>query len=108
MSLLLLNGSKLGCYGFLPAATPSGQRRSQGPSSAALNRERRCFGFTILVCRLSSRLVREAEEQLRSWIHPDPWVNPYMPGGSRFMRNPAMPLSVSYLLPNDEPCHTII
>jgi hypothetical protein len=43
---------------------------------------------------LTARLVREAEERLASWTHPDPWVNPYMAGGSRFMRNPAMPLKV--------------
>jgi len=41
-------------------------------------------------------LVREAEEKLVDWTHPDPWVNPYMPGGSRFMRNPALPLSIVF------------
>lgn len=43
---------------------------------------------------LSQRLIREAEEQLAAWAHPDPYVNPYMAGGSRFMRNPALPLNV--------------
>lgn len=38
--------------------------------------------------------MREGEEKLASFTHPDPWVNPYMPGGSRFMRNPALPLKV--------------
>jgi hypothetical protein len=45
-----------------------------------------------LDCSLSERLLREGEEELFSWIHPDMWTNPYMPGGSKFMRNPPPPL----------------
>lgn len=45
---------------------------------------------------LTQRLVREAEENLVSWIHPDQYTNPYMPGGSRFMRNPAYPLKTLF------------
>ncbi len=41
---------------------------------------------------LSARLLREGEEELFAWIHPDMWTNPYMPGGSKFMRNPPPPL----------------
>ncbi len=51
---------------------------------------------TRCACSLTARLVREAEEKLVEWTHPDPWVNPYMPGGSRFMRNPAVPLSIVF------------
>lgn len=40
--------------------------------------------------------MREAEEELASWAHPDPYVVPYMPGGSRFMRNPAIPIKALY------------
>ncbi len=28
--------------------------------------------------------------------HPDPYIQPYMPGGSLFMRNPAPPLDVVF------------
>ena len=41
---------------------------------------------------LAARLLREGEEELTTWIHPDMWTNPYMPGGSKFMRNPPPPL----------------
>lgn len=44
---------------------------------------------------LSQRLVREAEEKVLSFTHPDPYTKPYMPGGSKFMRNPPLPLKVS-------------
>ena len=43
---------------------------------------------------LSQRLIREAEEKVLKFTHPDPYVKPYMPGGSKFMRNPAPPLKV--------------
>jgi NADH dehydrogenase (ubiquinone) 1 beta subcomplex subunit 9 len=43
---------------------------------------------------LTQRLVREAEEKVASFTHPDPYVKPYMPGGSKFMRNPAPPIKV--------------
>jgi hypothetical protein len=34
-------------------------------------------------------------------IHPDPYIHPMMPGGSSFMRNPAVPLEIVY--PNGIP-----
>ena len=37
-------------------------------------------------------MLREAEAEFQTWIHPDMWTNPYMPGGSKFMRNPPPPL----------------
>lgn len=43
---------------------------------------------------LSQRLIREAESKVFSFTHPDPYVKPYMPGGSKFMRNPPIPLKV--------------
>ncbi len=32
------------------------------------------------------------EKEIADWAHPDMYTNPYMPGGSRFMRNPALPI----------------
>mmetsp|Transcript_22595 Transcript_22595/g.33038 ORF Transcript_22595/g.33038 Transcript_22595/m.33038 type:complete len:155 (+) Transcript_22595:68-532(+) len=51
----------------------------------------------------SKRLIKEAEEELLYHKHPDPYVNPHMPGGSSFMRNPAVPLEVVY--PSGIPDH---
>eukprot|EP00607_Mallomonas_marina_P006408 CAMPEP_0182427540 /NCGR_PEP_ID=MMETSP1167-20130531/18238_1 /TAXON_ID=2988 /ORGANISM="Mallomonas Sp, Strain CCMP3275" /LENGTH=131 /DNA_ID=CAMNT_0024609847 /DNA_START=148 /DNA_END=543 /DNA_ORIENTATION=+ len=42
------------------------------------------------------RLIREAYERLEEQAHPDPYIVPYMPGGSLFMRNPAPPLEAVY------------
>eukprot|EP01041_Mallomonas_annulata_P010977 gene10977-22938_t len=42
------------------------------------------------------RLVREAYERLQEQAHPDPYIVPYMPGGSLFMRNPAVPLEACF------------
>ena len=36
-------------------------------------------------------------------MHPDPYIKPFMPGGSLFMRNPAIPLEVLY--PHGIPAH---
>ena len=44
----------------------------------------------------TARLMREACEKLATQIHPDPYIQPFMPGGSLFMRNPAVPLEVLY------------
>ncbi len=42
------------------------------------------------------RLIREAQEKLVEQTHPDPYIQPYMPGGSLFMRNPAIPLEALF------------
>lgn len=42
------------------------------------------------------RLVREAQEEAARWTHPDQYTLPYMPGGTKFMRNPPLPLAVCY------------
>lgn len=44
----------------------------------------------------TARLIREAEERIFEMTHPDPYIAPYMPGGTLFMRNPAIPLEVMY------------
>ena len=47
------------------------------------------------------RLLREAKERMAELTHPDPYINPHTPGGTSFMRNPAIPLKVVY--PNGIP-----
>ncbi len=43
---------------------------------------------------VATRLIREAGEKLVEYTHPDKYVVPYMPGGSKFMRNAPPPLEV--------------
>ena len=45
---------------------------------------------------LVKRLIREGYERLAYHQHPDPYIVPYMPGGTSFMRNPAPPLELVY------------
>jgi len=45
---------------------------------------------------MTARLIREAYEKLTFQTHPDPYIQPFMPGGSLFMRNPAIPLEALY------------
>jgi NADH dehydrogenase (ubiquinone) 1 beta subcomplex subunit 9 len=42
------------------------------------------------------RLIRLANDRLAAQTHPDPYIYPYMPGGSLFMRNPAIPIEALY------------
>jgi len=44
----------------------------------------------------ATRLLREGQEKLWEFTHPDPYRNPIMPGGSKFMRNPPLPMSVCF------------
>jgi len=44
----------------------------------------------------AQRLVRETVDKLFEQTHPDPYIQPYMPGGSLFMRNPAIPLEALF------------
>lgn len=46
--------------------------------------------------RAAARLLAEGEARLLEWTHPDPYEKPYMPGGSKFMRNPALPLDAVF------------
>ena len=41
-------------------------------------------------------MLREGEDELFSYTHPDPYRNPVMPGGSKFMRNPPLPMDVCF------------
>jgi hypothetical protein len=40
--------------------------------------------------------MREAKERLAARTHPDPYIVPYMPGGSLFMRNSPPPLNAIF------------
>jgi len=51
----------------------------------------------------TARLMREAQERLAKQTHPDPYIHAAMPGGSLFMRNPALPLEALY--PDGIPAH---
>ena len=42
----------------------------------------------------AERLLREGEEEALRATHPDMYTVSYMPGGSKFMRNPPLPLGV--------------
>lgn len=44
----------------------------------------------------AKRLLRVGTERLEKQTHPDPYIQAYMPGGSLFMRNPAVPLEALY------------
>lgn len=44
----------------------------------------------------ASRLLVEGQDELFEWMHPDKYIVPFMPGGSKFMRNPPLPLSVCF------------
>jgi NADH dehydrogenase (ubiquinone) 1 beta subcomplex subunit 9 len=58
----------------------------------------------------ATRLLQEGKDELYSFMHPDPYCNPVMPGGSKFMRNPPLPMSVCFPdgnLPHDAPRYEI-
>ena len=42
------------------------------------------------------RLMREGRQALAEQSHPDNYIHAAMPGGSLFMRNPAIPLEAMY------------
>ena len=44
----------------------------------------------------ATRLLREGEEKLWNYTHPDPYRNSIMPGGTKFMRNPPLPMDVCF------------
>ena len=44
----------------------------------------------------AARLIREGREALAEQAHPDNYIHAAMPGGSLFMRNPALPLEAMY------------
>ncbi|KAJ0971076.1 hypothetical protein J5N97_019035 [Dioscorea zingiberensis] len=42
-------------------------------------------------------LIADAEAQYGKWRHPDPYIVPWAPGGSKFTRNPPPPRGVEIL-----------
>ncbi|KMZ62370.1 NADH dehydrogenase 1 beta subcomplex subunit 9 [Zostera marina] len=40
------------------------------------------------------RLIGEAEASYNKWRHPDPYIVPWAPGGSKFTRNPTPPSGI--------------
>lgn len=83
-------GAGVGC-----APEPVARR---GRSRAVLDVFARALGVPcacfFTACSVTKRLVREATERLVANTHPDPYIQPYMPGGSKFMRNPPPPFEV--------------
>lgn len=57
--------------------------------------------FMLYFIGAGATLVKVGKERLQDRIHPDQYIQPYMPGGSLFMRNPALPLELLY--PNGIP-----
>ena len=46
--------------------------------------------------RVVARLIREGNERLQKYAHPDKYITAYLPGGTLFMRNPALPLEAVF------------
>ena len=44
----------------------------------------------------ATRLLREAQEKVDHYTHPDRYLFNYMPGGSLYMRNAPIPLDVCF------------
>ena len=52
--------------------------------------------FAYCYFSLAKRLVREAQEKVDHFTHPDRYIFNYMPGGSLYMRNAPIPLDVCF------------
>ncbi|CAN7132660.1 unnamed protein product, partial [Brassica rapa subsp. narinosa] len=44
------------------------------------------------------KLIAHGEAEYNKWRHPDPYIVPWAPGGSKFCRNPTPPAGVIFLL----------
>ncbi|PWA57037.1 hypothetical protein CTI12_AA413740 [Artemisia annua] len=40
------------------------------------------------------RMIADGEAQYNKWRHPDPYIVPWAPGGSKFTRNPEPPKGI--------------
>jgi hypothetical protein len=62
---------------------------------------------------LSLFFTQEGQDELFSRTHPDPYRVNYMPGGTKFMRNPPPPIEACFnldegeKLPHDAPTYTV-
>ncbi|XP_030472435.1 NADH dehydrogenase [ubiquinone] 1 beta subcomplex subunit 9 [Syzygium oleosum] len=43
------------------------------------------------------RLIADAEASYNKWRHPDPYIVPWAPGGSKFTRNPTPPSGIEII-----------
>ncbi|XP_021627299.1 NADH dehydrogenase [ubiquinone] 1 beta subcomplex subunit 9 isoform X3 [Manihot esculenta] len=43
------------------------------------------------------RMIAEGEAQYNKWRHPDPYIVPWAPGGSKFTRNPTPPSGIEMI-----------
>ncbi|OQR80735.1 hypothetical protein ACHHYP_17265 [Achlya hypogyna] len=53
---------------------------------------------------VAERLISDAHKKMAEFTHPDPYTVVHMPGGSKFMRNPPLPLEVCFpdgIIPDD-------
>jgi len=58
----------------------------------------------------AARLLEDGQDELYNNLHPDIYKIPYMPGGSSFMRNPPLPMSVCFPdgdYPKDAPMYEV-
>jgi NADH dehydrogenase (ubiquinone) 1 beta subcomplex subunit 9 len=46
--------------------------------------------------REAAELLKQGQAKLAANVHPDPYIMPYMPGGSLFMRNSPLPLEAIF------------
>ena len=53
--------------------------------------------------------MQETEKELFAKTHPDVYVVPWMPGGSKFMRNPPLPVESCFEgeIPEDVVCSPV-
>ncbi|MGK3746816.1 MAG: hypothetical protein ACI90V_013679, partial [Bacillariaceae sp.] len=68
------------------------------------------FTFFIYFLCIIINKKQEGEDQLFVYTHPEPYRNPIMPGGSKFMRNPPLPMDVCFPdgnYPADAPTYEI-
>ena len=49
--------------------------------------------------------LEQGEQELASFAHPDAYVVPWMPGGSKFMRNPPPPPQVAFFEVDEKTGH---
>lgn len=43
------------------------------------------------------RLIEDGEASYNKWQHPDPYIVPWAPGGSKFTRNPKPPEGIEII-----------
>lgn len=58
----------------------------------------------------ATRLLQDGQDELFANMHPDAYKVPTMPGGSKFMRNPPLPMEVCFPdgdLPKDAPLYEL-